>query len=140
MGDCLGIPAPSKSSSEPTGRYLVSANGVVDSTPPILECQMNEHQEEHRAEKHKRARPTIPEKYTLGGSSEDPVETGSDSPKKRRRSGLLVVHLSLIGLGVILLVGELRKDTPGFVMLLLSIAVLVCGIVGLVQEQIRKND
>ena len=86
------------------------------------------------------ATPAIPEKYTLGGSSEDPVETGSDSPNKRRRSGLLGLHLSLIGLGVILLVGELQRDTPGFVMLSLSIAVLVCGIIGLVQEQIRKND
>jgi hypothetical protein len=101
---------------------------------------MNEDQGEHRAEKHKRAKPVIPEKYTLGGSSEDPVEKRSDSAKKRSRSGLLGLHLSLIGLGVILLAGELQKDTPGFVMLLLSIAVLVCGIIGLVQEQIRRED
>ena len=106
----------------------------------ILKCQMNEHQEEHRAEKHGRAKPVIPEEYALGGSSEDPVVKRSDSPKKRSRSGVLGLHLSLIGLGVILLAGELQRDTPGFVMLSLSIAVLVCGIIGLVQEQIRKND
>ena len=101
---------------------------------------MNEYGEEYGAEKRKRARPEIPEKYKLGSSTKDVEETGSDSPKKRSRSGLLGFHLILIGLGVFWLVIELRKETPGFIMLLLSVAMVVIGIIGVVQEQIKKNE